>query len=146
MPLKVLIDTSVLVAAVQESHPHHQRAQDYLQRVRSGEIKAFVSAHTLAEFYSTLTRMPPPYRLTPEQVWQIIKDDLLPLAAVIVLSADDYLALLQHLSQSGLAGGITYDAVIIWAALQAEVDQVVTLNVKHFKRIHPTAAVQIIAP
>jgi predicted nucleic acid-binding protein len=143
--LKVLIDTSVLVAAVQESHPHHQRAQDYLQRVKSGEVKAFVSAHTLAEFYATLTRMPLPYRLKPEQVWQVIKDDLLPMAEVVILSAADYLQLLEHLSQTGLAGGITYDAVIIWAALRAEVDQVVTLNVKHFERIHP-AAVQIVAP
>ena len=52
--MRILFDTSVLVAAMVESHPMHSRALPWLQQVRAGEPEDsfFVAAHTLAELYA----------------------------------------------------------------------------------------------
>ena len=56
--MKVLLDTSVLVAAMIEAHPAHERALSWLQRAKGKEITAAVACHTLAELYAVLTRLP----------------------------------------------------------------------------------------
>ena len=61
-------------------------------------------------------------------------------------SEDDYRAVLEHLSQTGIVGGATYDALIVYAALKATVDQLVTLNAKDFHRVYPNLSEQIVAP
>jgi len=50
--MKVLLDTSVLVAAMVEAHPHHVRAFPWLQRVKRKEVTAVLACHSLAELYS----------------------------------------------------------------------------------------------
>ncbi|MGH9843289.1 MAG: PIN domain-containing protein [Blastocatellia bacterium] len=142
--MKALLDSSVLVAAMIESHPSHVNAADWVVRAKRREINAIVSAHTLAECYSVLTRIPPPQRISPENAWRAIKENVLSVMDVIALTADDYRDLLEHLSQNGIAGGVVYDGVIAWVAVKAQVDQVVTLNTKDFRRIHPAIASQLV--
>jgi len=61
--MKVLLDTSVLVAAMVESHPAHERSLSWLQRIKKGSDTGLVSAHTIAELYAILTTLPmkPPH-------------------------------------------------------------------------------------
>jgi predicted nucleic acid-binding protein len=47
--VKVLFDTSVLVAALVEAHPMHARALPWLQRAKAGEIAMVVVSHSVAE-------------------------------------------------------------------------------------------------
>ena len=56
--MKILLDTSVLVAAVVESHPAHSQALPWLQRVRNNVDTGLVAAHSLAELYAILTTLP----------------------------------------------------------------------------------------
>lgn len=56
--MKILFDTSMLVAAMVESHPHHTLAFPWLQRVKQRLDEGVVAAHTLAELYAVLTRLP----------------------------------------------------------------------------------------
>jgi predicted nucleic acid-binding protein len=56
--MKVLFDTSVLVAAFEVSHPRHGICLPWLQRVQTSDIDGYVSTHTFAELYSVLTRLP----------------------------------------------------------------------------------------
>ncbi len=57
--MKVLPDTSVMIASLRENHEHHERAFRWRERIVHGEISGVLAAHSLAETYSTLTRMPP---------------------------------------------------------------------------------------
>ena len=41
--MKILFDTSVLVAAIVEPHPMHGRALPWLQRAKAGEFDSEVS-------------------------------------------------------------------------------------------------------
>lgn len=144
--MKVLLDTSVLVAAMVEAHPAHARALPWLQRARRQEVKVVVAAHTLAELYAVLTRLPVQPSISPAVAWQLIRENVLTTFEVIALSEQDYRSVLESLSRRGITGGATYDALIAHAASKAAVDQLVTLNEKDFSRIYPDLAERIIAP
>lgn len=143
--MKVLLDTSVLVAAMVEVHPAHERALPWLQQVKKGEITASVAAHTLAELYAVLTRLPVNPSISPAVAWRLIEENVLAAAEVTALSEEDYRTLLQSLSQKGLRGGVTYDAIIAYVATKAGVEQLVTLNEKDFYRVAFSSEVEIIS-
>ena len=45
-----------------------------------------------------------------------------------------------------LAGGVIYDALIVYAGIKAKVDQIITLNNRDFSRIYPEFADKIVIP
>ena len=53
--MKVLLDTSVLIAAVIAKHYSHANAFLILERVQNQKGEGFVAAHGLAEMYAILT-------------------------------------------------------------------------------------------
>ncbi|HEX6985868.1 MAG TPA: PIN domain-containing protein, partial [Planctomycetaceae bacterium] len=128
--MRVLLDTSVLVAAMVTGHPEHLRALPWLQRIKAGTDEGVVSAHSLAETYAILTTLPlrPPIR--PAVARQLIERNILADFEVVALSEADYRSLLGHLETVGIAGGATYDAVVLHAAAIGKVDRVVTLNTR----------------
>lgn len=145
--MRLLFDTSTLIAALVEGHPAHHGAYPWLRSVKDGHHVGLLSAHSLAELYSKLTRIPfAAGTLTAAKVPQIIESDIDLLFAVISLSGDDYLTVVKHLAQQNLVGGIIFDALIFYAAVKAEADQLLTLNPKHFRQIYPEFAGRVIAP
>jgi predicted nucleic acid-binding protein len=144
--MKMLLDTSVLVAAMVEVHPAHEWAPPWLQRDKRKEVTAVVASHTLAELYSILTRLPLQPQISPALAWKLIQENVLATIEVVSLLEDDYRAILEYLSQTGIVGGATYDALIVHAALKAMVDQIATLNAKDFRRIYPDLSERIVGP
>jgi predicted nucleic acid-binding protein len=144
--VRILFDTSLLIAAVVEGHPAHAEAFPWLQRVKDKADVGVVAAHSLAEMYAILTRLPVRPSISPETARQIIKVNVLDICEVAALSGADYVALLNHLADLGIAGGATYDALLLHAAWKAGVDQVVTLNPDDFRRVYPALADKIVSP
>lgn len=144
--MKVLLDTSVLVAAMVEAHPDHERALPWLQRAKRGELAAIVVSHMLAELYSILTTLPVQPRISPSTAWHLIQENILSSLEVVALSKNDYQAVLEHLSETGIIGGATYDALIAYAASKAAVTQLVTFNEKDSRRVYPALSKQIVTP
>ncbi len=72
--------------------------------------------------------------------------NILDICEVVSLSETDYAGLITHLAAAGIMGGATYDALILHTALKVEIDQVVTLNEKDFRRVYPELASKIVAP
>ena len=144
--MKVLLDTSVWVAGMVKSHVHYQRALPWLENVRQQIVTAVISAHTLAEVYSVLTRTPFNPMLSPAQAYQLIEDNIIGKVEIVALTVDDYLDLIRHLAQTGIAGGAVYDAVIACAAAKAEVDHIVTFNARDFRRVYPSLAASVLVP
>jgi predicted nucleic acid-binding protein len=143
--MKVLFDTSVLVAAFEASHPRHAVCLPWLQRAQSQEIDGYFSTHTLAELYSVLTRLPVRPTITPTIAQRLI-DENLNLLVVIPLTADDYQQAIARMVRLNLPGGGIFDALIAQAALQAEVDILLTLNPNHFTRLGEDLAQQVRVP
>ena len=144
--MRILFDTSTLVAAIVTGHPAHNAALPLLLRVKEKADTGLVAAHSLAELYAILTRLPVTPRISPALARQVIQRDVLETCQVIALSADDYGTLLDHVASLELAGGVVYDALLLHAAWIADVDQVVTLNPRDFRRAYPQLADRIASP
>lgn len=132
--IKVLFDTSVLIASILVNHEQHSACIPWLTRVKRGEIQGFIGTHTLAELYAILSAFPAKPRLSPQLVQQLIKENL-DAFEIISLTIDDYQAVIDLMVTLNLSGGAIYDALIAQASLKAEVDHLLTLNLKHFVRL-----------
>ena len=144
--MKILFDTSVLVAALVQPHPLHHRALSWLKKAKAEEFDLIVSSHTIAELYAVLSTLPVSPRITPGLAWRLIHESVEPVASVISLSSSDYLATIKRMSDLGISGGAVYDALIVKTARKSEVDRVLTFNGNDFKRIWPEGETRIAAP
>lgn len=144
--MKILFDTSVLVAAMVERHPMHSHAFPWLVRAKSGEFDMVVAAHTLAEVFAVLTTLPLVPRITPGVARRLIHSNVETTGRIISLSSQEYVSVIKNLSDSGLSGGIVYDALIIRAAQKADVKKILTLNANDFKRVWPEGEPRFVVP
>ncbi|MBD2598094.1 PIN domain-containing protein [Nostoc spongiaeforme FACHB-130] len=132
--MKILFDTSVLVAAIVAEHPHYSIALPWLQRVQAEQIEGFVSNHTLAELYAILTRLPQKPKIKPELAQRLVQENLAKFHK-IVLTTEDYQDTVARMVSLNLPGGGIYDALIAQAAIKANVDVLLTLNANDFTRL-----------
>lgn len=144
--MKVLFDTSVLVAAVVAAHPAHDRALPWLQRAHAREIEAFVSAHSLAELYAVLSTLPVRPRISPHLARQLVAENVERRVRIIPLSARDYGAVLTEMAARGVPGGVVYDALAVRACQKAGAERLVTLNRRDFLRVWPEGSAAVIEP
>jgi len=144
--LKVLFDTSVLVAGLIESHPDHERAFSWIHRSGTGEIDFLVAGHSLAELYAVLTRLPVSPKISPIIARRLIRESIEAAARIITLSSEEYLEVLTNMAELNLAGGIIYDALIAAAAKKSDCDMLLTLNKKDFLRVWPEKSNRILEP
>ena len=141
-----MFDTSVLVAGQMQLHVDHLPAWHWIEAARQGIIEMLVAAHSLAECYSTLTRMPKPARIQLDAAAKMLQTNVLPYAMVVSLQPDDYWSVINLLAADGIGGGIVYDALGVKAAQLAQVDRLLTFNLKHFRRLWPQGHDKIISP
>ncbi len=143
--MKTIFDSSVLIAAFVEAHPKHDAAKLLLERYKKkGEY--LVSAHSLAEIYSVLTRAPFTPPITPSIAKKLIAENIEREAKIISLTGKEYLRVVNELVQLGLGGGIIYDAIIVACAKKAQATHIVTTNPKDFSKLVPDGSIRIISP
>jgi predicted nucleic acid-binding protein len=129
--MSVFFDTSVLVPVFIDNHEHHQRSWNLF--ASANKRSSYCSAHSLAEVYATMTRLPGRNRLSGEQVMlflENVREHVTPVA----LTADEYYATIKEVSASGIVGGTIYDALIARCALKANADTIYTWNMRHFEQ------------
>lgn len=144
--MRVFFDTTVLVAAMVEGHPHHDRAVRWLERARAGKVTYLVAAHSLAESYAVLSAYPTRPRIAPGVAAKLVHDNVIESARVVALSARDYAAIIRSLAQISLAGGVVYDALIVAAARKARAERLLTLNPRDLLRVWPEGNAVIAEP
>jgi predicted nucleic acid-binding protein len=143
--VKVLFDTSVLVAAFVKVHPQHQPCASWWQKVQNGKIKGIISTHTLAELYSVLTRLPISPRISPTLAQQLIEQNLKDFD-IIPLTPEDYKNVIKQMVNLKLIGGAIFDALIAQVAVKTNSDYLLTNNPNHFTRISMEIASKVILP
>jgi predicted nucleic acid-binding protein len=144
--MKVLLDTSVLIAAMIPDHSSHESSHHWLSRAKHRAFTFVVSGHSLAKTFAVLTRLPADPPITPQVAWNLIEENIVSYAEIQTLITDDYLNVVEDLVRYDLSGGIIYDAIIAKAAQLAKVDRLLTLNVDHFRRVWPEEAGRIVSP
>ena len=142
--LKILFDSSVLIAAFVESHPKHKSALSFLMKAKNKEFELFVSSHTILEIYSVLTSAPFKPKITPIIAKQLIENNIKKIAKTICLTDEDYFKIVENMSNSNLSGGLVYDAIIVECALKAKADEILALNSKDFLRLTNEISIKVI--
>ena len=144
--MKTFADTSILVAAIVESHPDHARTFPWLRDAKRGQHALFVSTHTLAETYAVLTSLPLQPRMSPDIARRLIRENVEHIATVVDLCSEDYRRVLDNMASLGLTGGVIYDALAAHAAQKVSVEKLLTLNPGDFQRVWPGGANVIALP
>jgi len=142
--MRLLFDTSTLIAALLKPHEAHSLAHPWLDQVLAGVHTGIISAHSLAELYSTLTRMPLQPKITAADALDLIRENLLNTFEIVGLTPTDYITILEELQNRNLVGGVTYDALIMYVGIKTNVDKVITLNGRDFVRLFPQFGGEII--
>ena len=144
--MKVFCDTSVLVASALQAHEHYSRAVAAVRAVQQGKDRGFIAAHSLLETYAVLTRLPVSPRIHPPMAKCIIDDNFAANFEVIGLEPKEYSELITRLAAKGIVGGTAYDLLLLACAAKAEVDCILTFNVRHFRMIADDMQDKIAAP
>jgi predicted nucleic acid-binding protein len=135
--MDIFFDTTVLVAASEQSHPHYPQARSALLRVATGQDKGFMGLHSIAEVYAALTRLPVQPRIHPIEAARIVIDNILPHFEVISLGREDYLEALNMMASGGWIGAKIYDALLVRCAARCAVERIYTFNLGDFKQLAP---------
>ncbi len=137
--MNIFFDTTVLVASSEQSHPHHAQARPALLRVAKGQDNGFISAHSIAEVYAALTRLPVQPRIHPVEAVRMITENILPHFEVIPLDKQDYWEVLKTMASEGWIGAKIYDALLLRCAAKRNPERIYTFNLADFRQLAPSA-------
>jgi predicted nucleic acid-binding protein len=133
--MKILYDSSTLLALYTEKHPHHKNVKEkHLQFIHE-DGAFYISAHTIAELYSNLTRERYYFQLSSEKAQAIILQITDEVAQSVPLTESDYVDVIDKLKEKDFRGPIIYDGLISWSARKINADLLVTLNEKDFQKL-----------
>lgn len=135
--MDIFFDTTVLIAASEQSHPHHAQARLALLRVAAGKDKGFIGAHSIAEVYAGLTRLPVQPRIHPTEAARIINENILPHFEVVPVGKKDYLDAVNAMGNGGWVGAKIYDALLLLCAAKCDVKRIYTFNLGDFRQLAP---------
>jgi predicted nucleic acid-binding protein len=128
--LRLLLDTSVIVASLDGDEPHHA-ACDLL--LSTGGHVAY--AHALSETFAVLTGGKPSRRLRPAFAVRLIEDNVLPFVELIHLTGKETLAAITQSEARGVRGGAVYDLLHLAAARKAGAAALITLDARDFRAL-----------
>jgi len=127
--MKGFFDTSVLVPVFYGDHVHHKASLGLF--IKFGKSTGCCGAHTLAEVYSTLTRMPGKHRISAEQAMLFV-GSIRQRLSIIALDGDEYADALEAAATLGIVGGGIYDAMLARCAIKANADAIYSWNGRHY--------------
>lgn len=131
--MTVFLDTSVLLAGLIDFGPPSAPAQSLLHAIAEQQIQRPATAwHCCLEFFSVATRLPPEFRLKPQDAATLVEQEIFGRVAVHDLPATSRLPMLQAAARDAIFGGRVYDAHIAEIARAAAAAVVVTDNRRHF--------------
>jgi predicted nucleic acid-binding protein len=141
--MKGFFDTSVLVPVFYGDHSHHKASLELF--IRFDKSNGCCGAHSLAEVYSTLTRMPGKHRVSGEQAMLFI-GSIRERLSIIALDGDEYADALAASAALGIVGGGIYDAMLAHYAIKAKAKTIFTWNGRHYAQCGPEITRRLQAP
>ncbi|MBM3763438.1 MAG: type II toxin-antitoxin system VapC family toxin [Acidobacteria bacterium] len=141
--MSFFLDTSVLVPVFVADHPHH--AVSIALFAYCTPENASCAAHSLAEVYSTLTRMPPPHRASPAQALKCV-ETIAERLRLVSLDGFSTRTAIQRAASQGVSGGTSYDSLIATCALQSGAQRIYTWNSRHFEQFGQDVAARLALP
>ena len=137
------MDTSVLVASFYGDHVDHSASHSLF--VSLNKKTGAVAAHSLAEVYSSLTRMPGRDRVSGEHA-MLFLGNIRERLHIVTLDDDEYFRAIEAFAANGGVGGGICDALIANCALKVKAATIYTWNVKDFMRLGAAISARVQVP
>ena len=141
--MKGFFDSSVLVPVFYGDHVRHKASLDLF--IHFDKSTGCCGAHSLAEVYSTLTRMPGKHRISGEQAMLFV-GSIRERLAIVALDGDEYANALESSAALGIVGGGIYDAMLAHCAIKAKAEAIYTWNVRHYGLCGPEVIARLRTP
>jgi predicted nucleic acid-binding protein len=141
----VFFDTSVLVTALVTELPNHERALDCLVKYSRKKGDSCTTNHVLAEAYASLTALPVKKRISPMDARSIIEESLVKKLQILQIDTQTYLSAIRRVSNKGMTSGIIYDALHLETAESSGCTELLTYNLKDFRRLDPRS-ILVVSP
>jgi predicted nucleic acid-binding protein len=130
-----LVDTNVLIYALDADAPQHAAARSLLEAARDGSVVLYVTSQILCEFYSLVTnarRVAKPQ--APADAPKALAD-LLTFLHVLPIPATAAQGLMELLQRHPVSGGDVFDLQIV-ATMQANgIERIYTFNRGDFEAV-----------
>lgn len=139
--MRVLIETTCLVALALPDHEHHAATLDSLERRRAAKQEFVVAAQSVIEAYSVLTRLPAPDRLAPDAAFDLLERNWGKSETIALTAAESWRVLREH-ATAAVGGGRVYDGIIAHCARKAKAGEILTWNIRHFDDARGVKAVR----
>jgi predicted nucleic acid-binding protein len=141
--VKWFVDTSVLVPVFIPGHIHHERSFGLFSRADINS--AACAAHSLAEVYATLTRMPGKHRTSGQQAVTFL-EAIEERFSFVALDVAGYRSTIRQAAALGIVGGTSYDALVAACARKVKAEVIYTWNLQHFKMLGEEVAKRVRTP
>lgn len=141
--MTVAFDTSVLVAAIVESHPLHAAAIACLDTRR--RTRRIASWHAIAEAWAVLTAMPLDPPVTGELA-RVVLERLRERIELIVPTARIYSTAVARCVALGQRSGAVFDALHLVTAEAHGADLLLTFNLRDFERLSIAGTPRVASP
>ncbi len=143
--MPALVDTSVLVAASIDTHPHFEASQLVIKKLSNQSRKPLVATHCLAEFFATLTSLPLDEPVTPRQAQELVRQNILRRFEVVPLEQEQYEKAMNRVAERSMKSGAIFDALILQAAIKRKATNVITWDLRHFAKL-AGGDIHVVAP
>ena len=131
--MTAFLDTSVILAGLIDFGPQSGPAQSIMHAVVERRLpKVSTAWHCCLEFYSVATRLPPEFRLPPDDAIRLLEEEVSGRMSVHDLPAADRKSMLRLIAEDAVSGGRIYDVHIAEIARAAGARVIVTDNRRHF--------------
>lgn len=141
--MTVFLDSSVLIAASDRMHEHFRPSRALY--AAASRTTTLCAAHSFAEIYAVLTRLPKHGRRSPAEALLLL-EEMRARVGAIALTPDEHFEAIANLVPRELSGGIVYDALLLRCARKAKADRIYTWNVRHFQAVASGLAERITTP
>lgn len=141
--MKAFFDTSVLVPTFYGDHQHHDASADVF--LKFDKKQACCGVHSLAEVYSTLTRMPGKHRISGEQA-MLFLSTMRERLTIVTLDDDEYFMTIEAAAAADVVGGTIYDAILARCAIKARAEAIYTWNVKRYRMFGADVTKRVCTP
>lgn len=132
--MRVALDSSCLVALLCAWHEDHDATRSACEAIRRESL--VIAGHALVECYSVMTRLPAPYRISPQQAEQVLSHNFKD-AEVTGLTAALCWTTIREQARRNVGGGQVYDAIIARSVRAAGAVLLLTWNVRDFLAVAP---------
>ncbi len=124
----------------------HERHESCLAAFkRYDKNQAACGAHSLAEVYASLTRMPGRHRISSEQAMLFVTT-LRERLTIVALTAEEHFRCIERNAALGVVGGTIYDALLAQCALKAKAEAIYSWNTRHFQLLGPDVVKRLRTP